>query len=724
MEPIRKAQTSRYWVFRGETRGGHQVAWGTTAADCLPVMVEPPQTYSLGPSLAVGEPPPAVATGISLADPDGEIATLVLSDRRGRQGVAGKLYVGEIEGGVATESPASPTLYAVGNASHQDGITSISLQSDDSRILGRSVALWTVKQILEGHYDTNRDPVFLDASSSLGFAEWGKTVQDALGEAAGVAQGNLGAVVPWAYGPTVTESIPVVDSYPRVWIDSVRGLDSVQEIGVHLEGEVSVLQERDGALFAPDRLGMRTFLHLPLGVDVPMVLEDQDGDPREVWVRILFQPAPPEEEGFSSRVAVVQSAGDRAAGTPEIAFNSPPAIIAQVVRDHSPAGIGGLHWPAWERAIEAADPLYGDACGGVFGSEGTSISEIIQHLAPVCGLRVWLGTDDKLHAALSGYTFEDQETAKGDLLEVVEGDVFPRDASGSPSMTSEIVGDPDDDAAGVARVSIDWTELQREVYPIETSSTLPTVGEGADDAERERVLSGAWIYPPRGADVAIAIMSSMSGDAARAQLATHISVRDVGVHQLVRVSHPSGLGLPGRGWVRRLTRVDGVEVMPGEDAVRLTLTDLGLSERMRLGLLDTVEEWILYAAKIPAEELTIEPYVDPNFYFISDLALIFPAPYELGLTIWTPGAAIPAYRRSWRAHHQEAGGVVVYADGLSATQTSSVDPVFDDAVLGAGWAVMRVDFFDPLYRQDFIRACDVNTGMFDSGHPGFQWSAL
>src|SRR5690606_18796345 len=134
-------------------------------------------------------------------------ATMVLPDRRGRQGLTGRLYVGEIEGGIASETPASPTLYAVGNASHQDALMTISLQSDDSHILGRSIALWTVQEILEGEYDSSRFPVFIDTASRFGFDDYGKTVEEVLGEIRAGAVGELGAVVPWAYGPTVTECI-------------------------------------------------------------------------------------------------------------------------------------------------------------------------------------------------------------------------------------------------------------------------------------------------------------------------------------------------------------------------------------------------------------------------------------------------------------------------------------------------------------------------------------
>src|SRR5690606_30102750 len=177
----------------------------------------------------------------------------------------------------------------------------------------------------------------------------------------------------------------------------------------------------------------------------------------------------------------------------------------QIIRDHARSGIDGLHWASWEKAIDDVEPLFGRVCGGAFGSDVAMISEVIQHIAPICGLRLWLGADDLLHAGVAGYTYEDAKAAQGDLLALEEGDIYPRDANNSPSFSQEIIGDPDDDSAGVARVSIEWSDLQREVFPLETSSTLPSIGQANSDLGRERILSGAWIYPPRGADVALAL---------------------------------------------------------------------------------------------------------------------------------------------------------------------------------------------------------------------------
>ena len=152
---MRKASSTRYWVFRGDL-GGRSVAWGTTAVHSssgavLPVLLEPPQGLSVGPSLTVGEPPHEVSTSLVLADPEGEIAASILPDRRGRQLLSGRVYVGEIEDGAATETAISPTLHVKGNVTHQDGITTVNLQSDDSHILGASIALWNVLEVLSGN---------------------------------------------------------------------------------------------------------------------------------------------------------------------------------------------------------------------------------------------------------------------------------------------------------------------------------------------------------------------------------------------------------------------------------------------------------------------------------------------------------------------------------------------------------------------------------------------
>lgn len=730
MQPSRFAHATRYWVFRGTARSGQSVAWGTTAQDCAPLMMEPPSPFSVGPMLVVGEPPPAVATSITLADPGGEIAALVLPDRRGRQGLSGKLYVGEIVEGMATERAATPTLHATGNTSHQDGMTTIHLQSDDSSILGRSIAMWTVQEVLGGRLREDHS-VYVGSSSLVGLPVYGKNVAELLGEIRTQARDNLTSIVPWVYGPAEMELLPLTSEYPRVWVEGIRTADDIIHGQYDLrftllkyEGDVVTADPEWSDTGDIDRVNNQVLLRRPLGIDIPMMIEDKLGNPREVWVRFFIQPDPPEEE--PSRYVLIQSritwGLTPAQLANKIAWKSPPSILAQIIRDHARSGIAGLHWASWEKTIDDVEPLFGRVCGGAFGSDVARISEVIQHIAPICGLRLWLGADDLLHAGVAGYTYEDAKAAQSDLLALEEGDIYPRDANNSPSFSQEIIGDPDDDSAGVARVSIEWSDLQREVFPLETSSTLPSIVHANSDLGRERILSGAWIYPPRGADVALALMSGMPSDTVRAQIATHLSVHQVAVHQMLRVTHPAGLGLPGRGWNYRLTRVDGVEVLPPEDATRLILTDLGLSERLRLGLLDAVKEWILYPAS-PGEKIIIEPKDDKTF-IIKNLNAYFTTDWDHGITIWTPGAEIPEYRRSWRAIEASGNDLLVLAHGTPDLGVSTVDEEHADAVLGVGWAVMRTDFTDPDYRENFIRACDIETGFFESERQGFQWSAF
>lgn len=178
------------------------------------------------------------------------------------------------------------------------------------------------------------------------------------------------------------------------------------------------------------------------------------------------------------------------------------------------------------------------------------------------------------------------------------------------------------------------------------------------------------------------------------------------------------------GWERRLARVDQVEILPGEDAVRLRLTDLGLSERMRLGILDSVQEWILALPTI-GQEIFIEPIDDETFRLI-DLARHLPGvPWDHGFAVWTPGATEPVYRRSWRTVGQDGDDVLVDVSGLGLPDLGTVRVIewYDDEILGVGWAVMQTDLIDPSYRPDFIRAADKMDGIFESGEPGFQYSS-
>lgn len=711
---MRQATARRYWVFRGEAGG--DVAWGTASARAVagavsPVLMEPPQGLLVGPSLTVGEAPPAVSTTLVLADPDGAIVSRILPDRRGKQGLKGRIYVGEIpeDDSIATETPVSPTLHVAGTVTHQDGITTIPLQSDDSHVLGASIALWTVEEIL----DADLRSVTFDPLVSTAIDDYldGRPASFLWGDARASLRQNRATTVPWLYDPCLAELIPLNDDYPRYWIAGIGPSPRFLPV---------VVAEKDGVFVAwnnpRSNRGMTTFRQRVDEFVATVEIRDALGNRREVPVVMFVAEQPPEEQPSRYLRANVSPAG-------VFIGRSPPQLLNALLTHHAPAGFDGADDDSMSRAINEARALYSGVCGGVFGKDGATIREVVQHIAPICGMRVWLGVDDKLHVSLSGYSYQDAQDAKGNLVELQEGDVFPRDTSNSPAWEAEIAGDPDDDQSGVARVSIQWSEDQREIYPIETSSSTPVLGDGPGDSDRELILSGAWIVPSRGIDVVGAIQAGMSADATRVTLTTHMGAHTLRPAQLIRVSHPRGLGLPGMGWERRLARVDQVEILPGEDAVRLRLTDLGLSERMRLGILDSVQEWILALPTI-GQEIFIEP-IDEETFRIIDLARHLPGvPWDHGFAVWTPGAVEPVYRRSWRTVGQDGDDVLVDVSGLGLPDLGTVRVIewHDDEIIGVGWAIMQTDLIDPSYRPDFIRACSKMDGIFESGEPGFQYS--
>src|SRR5690606_2341886 len=167
----------------------------------------------VGPSLTVGEPPPAVSTTLVLADPDGSIAARILPDRRGKQAITGRIYVGEIpeDDSIATETPVSPTLHVAGTVTHQDGITTIPLQSDDSHVLGASIALWTVEEILDANLmSVTFDPIVSQAIDS--YLD-GRPASFLWTDARASLRQNRASTVPWRYDPGLAERIPRHDGY-------------------------------------------------------------------------------------------------------------------------------------------------------------------------------------------------------------------------------------------------------------------------------------------------------------------------------------------------------------------------------------------------------------------------------------------------------------------------------------------------------------------------------
>src|SRR5690606_16041323 len=134
----------------------------------------------------------------------------------------------------------------------------------------------------------------------------------------------------------------------------------------------------------------------------------------------------------------------------------------------------------------------------------------------------------------------------------------------------------------------------------------------------------------------------------------------------------------------------------------------GPSERMRLGLLDSVTPWIVDRAG-RGENLIIL-FISDNIWEVQNLAR-FATNIEEGMTLWTPGAVREDMRRSWRVVSISGNIVYVMPDEELEPGSSDVFATSNDPVLRAGWAVMRTDLVNHKYRIDFIRACDV-TGLF------------
>lgn len=707
------ATARRYWAFRGRL-GSDLIAWGTTvlhqpAGAIRAVLVEPPSGFQIGPSFAIGEPPPQVSTTLVVADPDGDIAARLQPDRRGGVALSGRLLVGELgpDGDPLFEVEVSPTLYVSGAVRHHDGLTTIPVASDYSRILGPSIALWSVMDVLGAELVRVSIQGIRDNSAMLDYLD-SRPETFLFEEALSVLKQNEATIVPWLYDPCITELIPLCDDYPRYWVGGVVSPPRYPSVIV---GDFSgaVRPYNDMSL----NLGLKDWRQKIGEFLATITIEDALGNKREVSVLMYMAPEPPEDE--AQRIL-------RACRVPDGVFagRSPPELLRQLVVDHAPAGEDGIDQTSYQRASRTARSLYSGVCGGVFGRDGGTIAEALQYIAPICGMRTWIGANDRLHMALGGYSYEDAQAAKGTLPELVEGDIYPRDTSYSPAWETEIAGDPDDDQGGVARVSIQWTDDQVAMYPIETLATSPVLGSGPGSMERERILRGEWIVPQRGRDVIGALQASVAGEPVRAQLVTHLDLPDRVLlpPQLIRITHPRGLGLPGMGWNRRLARIEVAELIPGEDAKRLTVTDLGPSERMRLGLLDSVTPWIVDRAGT-GENLIIL-FISDNIWEVWNLAR-FATNIEEGMTLWTPGAAREDMRRSWRVVEISGAQVYVMPDEELEPGGSDVFATSDDPVLGVGWAVMRTDLIDPSYRIDYIRACDV-TGLFESGEPGFQYS--
>lgn len=726
-EPI---SATRYWVLRGSFGPGLSVAWAS-----VPVLhqdgpidgrlVEDPSSFTIGVPEAIGAPPERTTTTVEIDNADGALDPWIVGAERTELEYTepnfltfeGQIFRGTVgPDGTCTEEAFTPPLVASGpvDVNRSAGTVALSLAHNDGPMLGAVRKLYTVREVAAGGTETAGDQVvclFPKAIEAIG-GDAGY-IWTLLGRQGG---DNLDAVAPWIYGPATVPLLRITPSgeYPAVFLAgmtwSKTQFDGTIDWSPSIIGKLrSQYQEFTEADFHRDQptvpVPAAAFVELPL----------PDGSKRWAEVALAVQPRKPTHEEEPEKYwwsSVKHNGVEFEISNPGHPASTPARILREIIADHSEAGEACLHIPSWVAAEARQLASMRRACAGAIEAD-TTIADLVEHIAPLGDMALWTDSDGLLRVSLGGWTLADRDQAKGTLPELFEPDVFPIDDSGAAGWTETIPLDPDDRGAVLTKVSIQFTAEQRELFPINTAmGTAPR--RVPLEVESEWSPEGRWINPREAGAVVRAMASRGAYPTRRVRFATHADLPlEPGPGGMLRVSHPWGVTAEPP-YHRRLLRLERADVQPAEHAADVTLEDLGPSERIRLGMLDSIENWLAVDPMKPnPSTLTLQTTgaaKSSEDVFSSDM---------VGATIWAHGAALPENRRSYRIRKVSDGKTAEVDNPPSATE---VIPASTPTLVDAAWLVMWThESKGAGHRPDYIRGARLPDGLLGSSDRGFQF---
>lgn len=644
---------------------------------------------------ALGIAPERASTQITLSNADRALDRFLV----GTSGRVGTSFVGssflDFRGkvfrvlvaadGTMTEIPYSPTMIVAGPIDDVPGEVHLTLAVDDSHVFAASESIKPLSHYLEAtEYAPSWNSAPLRGYFKIPNRNPATYPWDRLSGAAIAQKLNREVSIPWIYGNTPVRLIKVAKE-TETWY--VAGIIADADPIINLE--YRLVAEDNGKLveILPEiENGIWNFL--------------VDFGPNETLV--CFCAIKPENKYLEKDLWLLPSLRP--------AWN-PVHMVRQLIVDHSKGGLAAIDTASLNAAVSTTS-RYTGCIAGVY-EDSSSVAGVLENIAPLVGLRTWIGVDDKLHFSVLGISKAELGSDISNLPEIVPSDDYPRSTDGFPSWRGTLPTDPDDPGAALSRVTLEWPEILTKIFPAETNQDRSSYTRKTKLAgEVEQRLKGDWIDPLYAGPLIQAVLSRSARPTRTAEIATHASVATIPIGSLVRVTHPFGAG----GWDRRLARLLGVEVRPAEHAAIATLEDLGPVEDLRPGKLDTLSNWITQNWNGSGIKLTLSN----EYAQIQTSSTVF-ASSMVGGTVWVQGSANPAANRSYK--------IVSVPDGKTAI-VSPIPPV--NEVINASpsgtpleksaWLIVHTQTTKgPGFREGYIRGANLVTGKFDDGTDGFQF---
>lgn len=703
---------ARYWVLRGSFGPGLSVEWASESVlhQSGPIdgrLVGDPSSFAIGLPSAIGAPPERITTTVELDNADGALDRWIVGAERTESEYTepsfltfeGRLYRGTIAAdGTCAEEVFTPPLAASGSVDvdRSKGTVSLSLAHVDRAMLGPIRKVYTTQEFAAGGLvgiDCAYPEVLAEVDEDAIWALFGQTDNDE-------------SPIPWIYGPVHVPLTRVTPDgqYPAIYVAGmVRGQATLPEF--YADAQASIV----GKVYGEYR-AMQRVLTEPIPALVEVDLPAPGGGVDRVVVAIAVQARAPRDKAeqywWSSKAlnGVTFGSGGKA---------TPARVLREIIADHAEAGSACLHAASWDAVEAEQDRVMPYGCAGAIEAE-TTIAELIEYIAPIGDMGLWVGPDGLLHVTTGGWGKADADEAKGALPELIEPDVYPGDDSGAAAWSEAIPADPDDRGAVLTKVSVQWTEEQRELFPVAISGgTAPRRVSLAVDSEW--TPPGDWINPREAGPVVRAMASRGAYPTRRVRFPSHPSLALLGPGVKLRVSHPWGVTAEPP-YLRRLVRLERGDVQPGDHAAALTLEDLGPSEQIRLGLLDSIGEWLAVDPSKPKPStLTLEvggKALSTEAIFTSSM---------VGATIWAHGASLSENRRSYRIKKYLDGKTVEVDAPPSAMET--IPSAVVSQLLDAPWLIMWThESKGPAFRPDYIRGARLPDGLLGDVDRGFQFS--
>lgn len=675
-----------YWRLDGRFGDGRLVFWTnepTGSWDVEPRMIGAPSPFKVGLGATMNGAPERTSLQVRLDNADGALTQFVIgtgidaaSEYQSSSFLDFKAtltYVGVTDTGTIRVLRTTPTLVLSGPVTVDGTVVSLTLAVDDEPLLGSSGAIRTVREYID---DPAAEVFHVDFYLAQRFDFppdeywWARFCAE--------SREGLDISVPWIYGNRSQRALKVSSDSETFWVVGICGSDTYASIqagwaGIRVVDGDEVRTVTEGLYPFVVKFSAREWLICLCG------LPDFEPD-GEVYfeVRERFAPAHPVD------------------------------VIKDLLTDHATAGAAAFDAASLEACRRPLDRFIG-AIAGAFG-DSSSIGELFSHILPPLGLRAWIGIDDKLHFVATGATAAELASA-GPLPELEASDDFPGDGE-IPSWKETLPGDPEDPNAALSRIAIEYPDEIKRLFPAETSRIRTGIERETAVAlaySAELILSGAWLCPTLAGPTITEIMERTFFPTRLVELASHVSMISEPIGALWRLSNPAGLG----GWNRRLARLISVQPRPQDQAAICFFEDLGPTEGLRGGKLDSLEEWVAVDPSKPSP-ITITIGTDGK---VTTSGEAFEAEM-VGATIWAMGAALEENRRSYRIKQVDDKKNAIVEDPPSAVTTIAA---VAGPLIAARWLIMWTHESKPAHRADYIRAADLATGQLGNGDPAFRF---